>query len=143
MLKIDQFCSVAKLNFWDNYFQTAAYHKQTKILTWNQSYIKLKIPLFHNMKEAYIYLKPLLTTISWKGALSCRIIKKRCWLIPSASTVPIATSIPVFFVVCPSFMILIKKHPGVRKQTDEITWWRSRMNCSLLISMLHYNAGND
>ena len=56
MLKIDQFCSAAKLKFLDTFFQMAAILRQIGIVTCNQSQMKPKIPNFHNMKEAYKYL---------------------------------------------------------------------------------------
>ena len=59
LLKIDQFCSAAELNFL-TVFLTAVILRPIGIMTWNQGLMKLKIPNIYNMKIAYWYLQPLL-----------------------------------------------------------------------------------
>ena len=66
MLEIDQFCSEENFNFWATFFQKAVIRRRMEIWTWNQSHMKLRILNFQNKKEAYWYLKPLLSYWSLK-----------------------------------------------------------------------------
>ena len=66
MLKSLQNLLAVKLVYLDTFFQNVAIHRLMKIMTWNQSLLKLRMQNFHDLKQAYWYWKSLLRNSSLK-----------------------------------------------------------------------------